>query len=558
MVASGIFLLLVRPKGQFPLQSFLLAGIACAALLGGVLRGLTISMVSEAMVWFLASFFAFMCSQMSCGERDVAKRAICWFGIACSVLGILVYADWLPIEGAMNAGRLQFTFQYANTAGLWFSVVAILAFTSRDARLFKLGFLPLVALLFTQSGGAIVLFGIVSLIMLKVWLREDKDLRLAGFLIQAIISLAVAALCVIMPNTIAVIVVMIGVVASMGMQKKLRKVYRVEKHRRFIPLGIGLVMALCCCVAMLLSGRLLQASQTIVERLIQVYDAAHLLTMDPLLGVGPDAWRYLYPYIQSAQYHAASVHCGYMQIALDAGLVGLALFLVMLVLGLVRLFRQKDYGSFLVVGLIACHGLIDFDFQFASILLLLVFLVSDSSGICLSTNVSLPIMLTFGLLAAVACCVGTWSGMVKSNMLAAGMVGDVESIEQEVMLSDLVARDVEVETALLMALLHEQEWKAVVQIVDEDGIKTDEQALIAGESFYSLDRSADAERIIIEELKRQPYNTQLFSNAKKVFEKYGLSEEMHEEYCRVVNHANKLIAQGGAALLSNQKEVDAY
>ena len=48
-------------------------------------------------------------------------------------------------------------------------------------------------------------------------------------------------------------------------------------------------------------------------------DAAAVVAANPALGIGPDVWRFLYPYVQSAQYTATSVHCGYLQIALDAG-----------------------------------------------------------------------------------------------------------------------------------------------------------------------------------------------------------------------------------------------
>ena len=74
----------------------------------------------------------------------------------CTWVTALLFA--VAVLYAVSSGRLMFTFQYANTAGLFYAVTATILLCSSSRRRRVLAAAPIVALLLTQSIGVIGVF----------------------------------------------------------------------------------------------------------------------------------------------------------------------------------------------------------------------------------------------------------------------------------------------------------------------------------------------------------------------------------------------------------------
>ncbi|WP_181873279.1 O-antigen ligase family protein [Fontibacillus phaseoli] len=122
-----------------------------------------------------------------------------------------------------------------------------------------------------------------------------------------------------------------------------------------------------------LAGRLTRAA-TLYARGELYADALRLLRESPWFGQGGDVWRTMYRSIQSRPYVGSEVHGGYLDIALDLGLSGLAVMLCWLGVAAFALFRhnRRLLPAFAVLLL---HSAMDFNMSFGLFWLLIIWLV---------------------------------------------------------------------------------------------------------------------------------------------------------------------------------------
>ncbi|MCI9627937.1 MAG: hypothetical protein HFJ64_01695 [Eggerthellaceae bacterium] len=232
---------------------FVLIGIM--SLVSAGVNDADLSMVAQCFPWFAIASLGLLC--VFDLDRARMQKGICVLGIVASAASILMLSNLIDFAGAINAGRLQFTFQYANAAGIFFAVCSVLCICSKDR------------------------------------------------------------------------------------------------------------------IVIMIPGRLLQASSTLLERIDQIRDACLLVSQSPLFGLGPDGWESAYAFVQSADYIASSVHCSYLQVWLDTGLLGFLVFVGMIVFGIWGAWRSGRYTIVVCIAMMALHFLIDFDIQFSSVGVLL-------------------------------------------------------------------------------------------------------------------------------------------------------------------------------------------
>ncbi|WP_160327764.1 O-antigen ligase family protein [Paenibacillus sp. 32O-W] len=121
-------------------------------------------------------------------------------------------------------------------------------------------------------------------------------------------------------------------------------------------------------------------SGTAVARLVYYMDGWTLLKEAPLFGQGGGTWRALYASVQREPYVSGEVHNGYLNVALDLGAVGLAVFLAMLGAFLLRIGR-RDAAMLAVPVVLLTHAVIDFDMTYGYYwILLFCWLALHSSG----------------------------------------------------------------------------------------------------------------------------------------------------------------------------------
>lgn len=557
-----------------------LAGLASWAVLPmGLLVGL---MVSEAEVVPLA-------------------RGIAWVGAGCAAVTLLVYMGALPLDGFVNAARVQSFFQYANAAGIWFAAVAFLAVASGDRTLAAASPLMIACLLLTQSGGAI-LAAVLGWILFSVlaWRLDKADLALG---LWAMLACAVVmAACALFVSPIALLPASLACMAALywlfgtNLGETARKLPKVL----FLAVPIVAVVLIVLAIA-LFPERVNRASQTFIERFIQMGDGVRVLAGSPLLGLGPDQWQFVYLRDQSAQYTANVIHNGYLQAALDGGFVSGVLVVAGLALAWVRSLPPllgrlsrlsgdaadeapanknstgegalaNDEGSVRLTNVrlatlcasfsLLIHAFLDIDFRFASILLLLGLLLGAG---CRAGEKALPAEDELGLKASltvsvfmVVVAVASLFATVSSGLLAASLsTGDGEGLDA-FSADALAANDPALQAAFLEDCSAAGRYEEAIDFSSRAGLpSTGEQALALAKNLYGAGDAARAESVLFDELGREPYNYQLFEQVAGLLTEHGASEEITSRFNERARQSNELLKAGAAVLLRNSHGIEA-
>ncbi|GIP01094.1 hypothetical protein J14TS5_61790 [Paenibacillus lautus] len=119
--------------------------------------------------------------------------------------------------------------------------------------------------------------------------------------------------------------------------------------------------------------RTLGGAATLSARRLMYSDAWQLARSSLWLGRGGETWRQSYLAIQSQPYVGAEVHSGYMDILLNAGVIGFLLVLVLVSFIVARLIAVSSRlmpAAFVLIG----HAAVDFDWSFGLVWLLLLWL----------------------------------------------------------------------------------------------------------------------------------------------------------------------------------------
>ena len=146
----------------------------------------------------------------------------------------------------------------------------------------------------------------------------------------------------------------------------------------FFALASLLCVAGALAFFCLLLPRMSQAAATLLERMEQAKDAGMLLLGNLPLGIGPDQWQHVYPTVQTADYESAVVHCSYLQLGLDAGVIAVAILAALLFITTTRAVLNGQRCVWPLLGLLAFHSVIDFDLRYAFFLVLIDILAAMS------------------------------------------------------------------------------------------------------------------------------------------------------------------------------------
>ncbi|MND76182.1 O-Antigen ligase [compost metagenome] len=119
-------------------------------------------------------------------------------------------------------------------------------------------------------------------------------------------------------------------------------------------------------------ARLLRLA-TLSARLEMYADAARLFRITPWLGQGGDTWRSSYLHIQRSPYVGSEVHSGYIDLALDLGIIGLSIVVCWLSVIIIMMFRRRSVGLAPLTVLLI-HSLVDFDMSYGLFWLLVLWL----------------------------------------------------------------------------------------------------------------------------------------------------------------------------------------
>ncbi|WP_080834542.1 O-antigen ligase family protein [Cohnella massiliensis] len=298
----------------------------------------------------------------------------------------------LASTGARLAGFLEYPNAFGAVAAAWaLAQWQLLLHGSRAEKRFAAWTIVpyLGAVLLTESRGSMLalLFGFALSILLQPRRRRGPGLAAAG----AAIGLSAAAAHFAFeamkagdpgnaawPLGIATAACALAVLPLCGGARARTEIgKRVSAWLTTVP-GGALVLAagIALAYSLLVGGssdgaRVGGQFETASARQLYYADALRIFADYPLLGAGGRSWRTLVGLYRQEPYIGNEVHSGYLDVLIDAGLVGLLLLLGMLIWFAVRL-RKKADRAWGPAAVLLAHSAIDFDWSYGFAWLLLL------------------------------------------------------------------------------------------------------------------------------------------------------------------------------------------
>lgn len=384
-------------------------------------RSLAVAEVAKVLLYFLTFWLT---SRLGGQRRTLYLLHALYLAAAGAALAALLTATELVyIKDGFVGGRFYSTLQYPNALASYVGAGSIIGFYlwaqsgSRQRYLYAAAnYLLLMVFLGTGSRGAYLVF---PLVIFLYWLLAPKGYRL-NTLAHLVTSGAAALVgnARFIPLAVAkaygpawswfalgLLVALAGQLIIQGAGWSLRTprarmaavvaalvlligggIFLVQHQLAVTPVAGGRQPA--SLLARILPPQVMARLQDINletkssrERLIWTKDALKMVRERPILGFGGGGWEAAYRQYQSYFYNSTQVHNDYAQVAVETGLVGIAvlgivwLFFLLTALGNYRSYRGTERLQALAIGMAALnlglHAAIDFDLALGAVSMML-------------------------------------------------------------------------------------------------------------------------------------------------------------------------------------------
>ena len=552
----------------YPVVPMLFVGLLVSYLASAVVAGATFTTLATTGAWATYAGMSLLVASLNEESHASMLNAMSWMGLATAVAGVALFAFGLPLADGAAPDRLAFFFEYANGAAAWYAVCALLCLLGPSVRLRAVAFVPLAALLLTQSGGAVAALFVVA-IALGVWaVRKARWERLASSLAQVLLAfLLFAAFRLLAYAGLAAMAILLVLSLRSPGWCEAGVAGLCDRAPRLSARLISLLLAAFTLVAavvaaVLLRERISLSMASFVERTYHMRDGLTMWQMSPLLGVGPNNWQYLFPWVQTAPYVAAVVHSSFVQLLLDAGVLGGACLAAACVLGICGLRKSVKVGNdawallqLFAVLFLLLHSLIEFDLQFCSLACLLVALLSgpasprvggvakkgaNRTAVVLETR-SLG-MGAAGLLACLPLCV--FGLLCAAGSVAMQNANSTEAYDQSVRLFQgisLARNDVDAQEKYVEALFSLGMYDQVADEYQHLPKPTNKTVLYAAIADSLQGNAGRAANTLATRLEQTPYDIELLGAACRFEERFGIDESCAERFDAAVQNSAELI-----------------
>lgn len=546
-----------RTKG-LPPAALLLMCSAATYFLSVLVNGPTLTTIAKTGSVAAMAAMALVVSAEGGARRGVALWVLAWFGVATAVAGLLMVSGMLPFPSGMSGSRLQFSFQYANAAGVWYGVISLLCLLSPDARQRGCVVFPLAATLLTQSVGALLVLGMVGAALAVGLGRAGEWGRILLALLRVMAAGMVFVLARALPGVLGLITVAVAAGACWVCTRYAEDVQNVSSARTLCVVAALVLLAAAVLGVWASPERAREALGTLAERFYHMRDGIALGLTKPFLGVGPDNWQYLYPSVQTAQYQTAFVHNSYVQMLCDAGVVGAGLFVAAIVAGVRAIIAERgEWGraALCATVLVCVHAGGDFDLEYGSLTLLLAVLLAVPRESRVPVR---GVAAGAGALAFVLplCVWGAWGGASATAISTAASLGDFGPCVELCESIPFARDDPASQEKLVISQRALGRPGESVSVFESASMPTDLTAVTASLALYDEGDYVKAAELLVTWMEARPYDVDLYLMASKVVHEKGLESSFVARYNKAVDRANELAAETEGLL--PVKRLDTY
>ncbi len=535
----------------------LFGGICLIYIVSSIVNYFSIDTLTYAMLPVVCFFFWLLQANTRAEHKVKISKYISIFTIIISVISILALAGLFRISGNSIAGRLQFTFQYANAAGIYFAAIALMMQGICDKKLMR--FIPVVetALFLTRSIGAVACYFVGLAIAVFVIQKADRLKAIAGNFSRISISaifVVMLYLSIFKIKTSVLAAFILGVLLFLCWYYE-ETDYFIKKFKINYLFAAGLVLI---AVYFLFSNRMHQGAQTFTERLVQIIDGLRVVKSNPVFGIGPGNWQYMQEKWKSAQYTAQIIHSSFIQIAVDAGIPAFLLAAALIIYK----FKKVRLNGYLKAAAIAIllHSILDFSLKFLSIDLVLIFILNygaESSAEDIKYKKTTRLI---GILTGIVLCICFTGLMItsKAEQYATEGRGD-EAIALLQKNEALFADSYSYRYDYSLYLLQEREYESALSAAAGFPYQSQKSKMLTAKIYVEQGQNIKALEIVLASLEEARYDIAAYGYARQLIEKIPENESkeyklLYNKYVQKLNNSFSYLA----TKLKTQQKLEIY
>lgn len=315
---------------------------------------------------------------------------------------VIINTIYLLFQLCIKEERLSGIFGYANTEGI-FLISILLLNKIKEPKYSKIINVILLALIFATGSRT-------SWLLLTTYIIVDS---LINKKLINILELLVGGFIYILIAKLSIVGFLISpiVLSIYNSSKKI-------KNKHIIIISILFIMIIISSSSNTIERfkNISLQNGSLQERLITFEDGIESIKNNPL-GQGIDTYNFKSYKDSSAFYSQRYMHNSLLSIGYEMGIIGVFAFIIFIIICNLILIKNKEKRYLIIVDIIFLHSLLDFDFVFSPIFILISFIISnygndskESINICILKPMLAIMVLLFSY-------IGLYEGCLKINTM---------------------------------------------------------------------------------------------------------------------------------------------
>jgi tetratricopeptide (TPR) repeat protein len=334
-------------------------------------------------------------------SRNSILLSIYLIGLVSCIIGIIAGSGFDLYFDAFKDGRIYSTFQYPNSAGLYYLICMLIGlylglcnntYILRETYYLIGNSILMVGIVGSLSRGIILIYPFI-LIALFFTYKSKKYRLIYNMLVTNFIGIFIYFIMIKYKLfTLPILAIILTMLYYIGHKISVISIQLLQN--KYITIGV--VFLICITIFIGLQDqsylsvlgrfkRLGLAESSIYARFVFFNDALKIIKNYWLVGAGGGGWNALYHAFKSFDYYTSEIHNYYLQVLVESGIVGLSFVLVLILLSVknyLRMIKVSDREMYTTLLIAFCaflaHNFIDFNMSFFSFTLLFWFFIAFS------------------------------------------------------------------------------------------------------------------------------------------------------------------------------------